>query len=317
METAPRETNLPRGIASGIVAGALWGIVFVAPRMLKQFSPLELVIGRYGLYGLFSLVLLAPIWRQVRPKVTRRDWVVLLRLSLTANIFYYLFLGLSVHLTGVAPAALIVGMLPLTITFAGSRDHGAMALRSLALPLLLIVAGIVCINLDVFLTPRANGSDLTGKILGIAAAIGALASWTDYAVANARYLHKTPKFTNREWSLLSGIATGALSLCLVPLALVFPGAQGARSWDMFLWVNMAVAIGSSVIGNSFWNAASRYLPLTLSGQMIVFETVFALLYGFLYEARLPSLFESAAIALLLTGVCWSMHKHRPAENSPL
>ncbi len=54
------EPDLTRGVACGILAGALWGIVFIAPRMLPHFSPLELVIGRYGLYGLISLALLLP-----------------------------------------------------------------------------------------------------------------------------------------------------------------------------------------------------------------------------------------------------------------
>jgi hypothetical protein len=53
-----------------------------------------------------------------------------------------------------------------------------------------------------------------------------------------------------------------------------------------------VALGASVIGNGLWNAASRLLPLSLSGQLIVFETLFALLYGFLHDARWPLPLES-------------------------
>ena len=45
--------------------------------------------------------------------------------------------------------------------------------------------------------------------------------------------------------------------------------------------------------------ASRRLPLTLSGQLIVFETVFALLYGFIYLLKycldMPRHFHAAPL----------------------
>jgi drug/metabolite transporter (DMT)-like permease len=77
-----------------------------------------------------------------------------------------------------------------------------------------------------------------------------------------------------------------------------------------------VALGASVIGNGLWNAASKLLPLSLSGQLIVFETLFALLYGFLHEGRWPRPLESCAIALMLAGVLWSVSLHRPAAQAP-
>lgn len=49
------------GIACGIGAGALWGLVFLAPALARDFAPLQLAIGRYVFYGLFSALLLAPI----------------------------------------------------------------------------------------------------------------------------------------------------------------------------------------------------------------------------------------------------------------
>jgi drug/metabolite transporter (DMT)-like permease len=43
--------------------------------------------------------------------------------------------------------------------------------------------------------------------------------------------------------------------------------------------------------------------------MIVFETLFALLYGFVYDHRLPRPLEIAAIVLLVAGVSWSVRRH--------
>ncbi|MFT4191829.1 MAG: hypothetical protein QM617_09950, partial [Comamonas sp.] len=70
------------------------------------------------------------------------------------------------------------------------------------------------------------------------------------------------------------------------------------------------------IGNQLWNIASRRVPVTLSGQLIISETLFALLYGFVYGQQWPRLLEAVAIALLVGGVAWAVQRHavaRPAE----
>lgn len=300
------------GLSCGVAAGALWGIIFVAPKMLPAFSPLALSAARYVLYGVLSLALGLPVWRTLWRKTSRHDWLVLLLLSLPGNLLYYLCVAGGVQRAGVAPVSLIVGLLPVTVTLAGAAERGSLPLRQLALPLLMAVAGVVCIYLDAPDT-SAGGYGSTYAI-GLLMAAGALACWTVYAVCNARYLRKRPQFTSREWSLLTGIATGALSLALAVPAFLMPGlatsaAQPASAWAMFWLVNAGVALGASVLGNSLWNAASRKLPLTLSGQLIVFETVFALLYGFVYEGRWPHGLEVVAALLLLGGVALAARRH--------
>lgn len=161
-----------------------------------------------------------------------------------------------------------------------------------------------------------HGVSLGQQLIGLLGALLALGVWTVYAVWNARRLAATPKFTSHEWSLLTGVATGLLSLVLVPAFFLGGGkVHVPAAWGWFWMVSFAVAIGASVIGNGLWNAASRYLPLSLSGQMIVFETLFALLYGFLHEGRWPHGLEAVAIVLMLTGVLWSVRLHRPAPEA--
>lgn len=305
-----------QGISYGLAAGALWGMVFLAPHLLPSFSPMALSAARYLCYGAISLVLIAPLWPRLRYKVTRGDWVALLRLSLVGNLVYYLFVAAAVHLAGIAPASLIVGVLPVTVTLVGSRDHGALKLSQLALPLALVGLGILSINADVFGHHADAGQPWWVRLAGIGCALGALASWTWYAVANARYLARCGHFTSHEWALLTGVTTGALAVLLAIPAFVWPGVGDApaQPWHLFWLVNIAIAVGASSIGNAFWNAASRRLPLTLSGQMIVFETLFALIYGFLYDARWPRPLELAAIVLLLAGVSWSVRLH--ADRAP-
>jgi hypothetical protein len=63
---AHREPAKLTGVACGVGAGAPWGLVFLAPELVRDFSPLQLCIGRYLCYGLIALALLAPRWRACR-----------------------------------------------------------------------------------------------------------------------------------------------------------------------------------------------------------------------------------------------------------
>ncbi len=306
--------NLLLGLLCGLVAGAFWGGVFLAPKLLIAFTPLQMTAGRYIAYGLASAVLLLPTWRPVMAKMDGRDWRDLFLLSLLGNLIYYVGLSISVQSSGVALASLIIGLLPVTVTLVGAKPGEGVSLRLLAAPLALIVAGGVCINVSVF--TQSHGAQIGQQVVGVLGATLALAMWTAYAVWNARRLAATPKFTSHEWSLLTGLATGLLSLVLVVPAFMLGGQVHASSaWAGFWAVSFAVAIGASVIGNGLWNTASRLLPLSLSGQLIVFETLFALLYGFLHEGRWPRGLETAAIVLMLAGVLWSVRLHRPPREA--
>ena len=311
--TDPRRLTL--GLLCGLIAGAFWGGVFLAPLLLADFTPLQMTAGRYLAYGLASLVLLAPtalaVFGRMTGRMTGRDWRDLALLSLLGNLIYYVGLAVAVQNAGVAAASLIIGLLPVTVTLVGARPGEGVPLRRLAAPLALLAAGVVCINVDVFRS--GEGAPAPRLILGVLGAVLALACWTLYAVWNARRLAATPTFNSHEWSLLTGVVTGALSLVLiVPAFLVGAAGHVSSAWTLFWGVSLAVALGASVIGNGLWNAASRLLPLSLSGQLIVFETLFALLYGFLHEGRWPRPLESLAIGLMLVGVLWSVSLHRPA-----
>ncbi|MBY4897973.1 DMT family transporter [Cupriavidus sp. AU9028] len=314
------------GVLCGLLAGALWGMVFIAPKLLPAFSPWELAIGRYLAYGIVAAIAAAPLMRRIARKLRRADCIALLRQAMTGNLLYYVLLAFGVQLAGVGPTSLIIGILPISVTLLGRRDHGAVPLKRLALPLLVVALGIACINIDLF----SGGGSVHGaaadpvlrpvwhKIAGVICAAGALLCWSLYAVDNARYLQRNPQYSGNEWSALYGLSTGAVSLVLAVIGWLLFGdailADTHRDWQWFLWVNAAVALGASLIGNNLWNIASRRLPLTLSGQMIVFETLFALAYGFVYDGRWPRPLEIAAIALLMVGVAWSVRMHAGGDS---
>jgi len=305
---AGRSTFL--GIACGVVAGALWGLVFVVPEIVRSFSPLWLAAGRYVIYGVIALGLLLPTWPRLKPLVGHGEWMALAWLSLLGNTLYYVLLASAVQLGGVAMTSLVIGFLPVAVTLIGSRERGAVPLPRLLPSLLLSAAGVVCIGWET-LGKAASGSLLT-QATGFACAFGALASWTTFAVSNSRWLARLERVSSHDWSVLIGVVTGAQGLLLVPVALLLDaGGSTAAQWLLFAGVCTGVAVFSSVIGNGLWNRMSRLLPLTMVGQMILFETLFALLYGFLWARRWPTVLEGVAVLLVLGSVLTCLAAHRP------
>lgn len=297
------------GIGFGVLAGALWGLVFLAPALTPEFNALQVSAARYLAYGAMALVLIAPRWKSLKAKLTRADWLALMWLSLAGNIVYYVFLATAVQMAGSAPAALIVGLLPVVISLIGSREEGAVSLAKLTPSLVLAVAGVALISASSF-TQGGSQENWQAQAVGLICAMGALLSWTLFAVGNARHIARLPHVSSHDWSLLLGVVTGAQALLMTPAFLLSSQAQDTETWLRLGMISCAIALLASVAGNALWNSASRRLPLTMTGQMVIFETLFALLYGFVWEQRLPTVLEISAIAALVLAVLWCVSSHR-------
>lgn len=305
-------TGIWLGLACGVAAGAAWGLVFLAPELAAEFSPLQLAAARYLAYGLIAAALVLPRWQALRRHVGAREWRALFWLSLLGNSLYYVLLAHAVQRGGMAMTSLVIGFLPVAVTWVGSRSAGAVPLRRLAPALVLGLAGVACIAWESL--ARVSNVPPGQRWLGFACAVGALASWSAYAVGNSRQLARLQGVSAHDWSLLTGVVTGAQALVLaVPAFVLADFVQPAAVWWRFVGVSAGVALLASVLGNALWNQASRLLPLTLVGQMVVFETLFALLYGFLWEARWPTAWEWAAMVLVTSAVlsCISAHRAPP------
>ncbi|WP_113179629.1 DMT family transporter [Agrobacterium cavarae] len=301
------------GLFYGMLAGALWGGIFLAPKLIPAgFTPLQLSTARYLTFGVIALVLIAPKIKRVSAQFGRAEWIALLWLSLVGNLLYYVFISTAVQLSGVAFTSIIIGFLPVAVTIIGSMDHGAVSLKRLWPSLFFGAVGIIGISWQSLMH---DGTPMDArKLIGLAAAIGALASWTAFAVGNARWLVRLHAVSADEWNLMTGVVTGGIALVLAVPAFAFGGvAHPASDWMQFTMVAVGLGISASIFGNALWNRMSRLLPLTMVGQMILFETLFALLYGFLWEGRGPTMIESVAIVSVVLSVLLCMQAHRPRK----
>jgi drug/metabolite transporter (DMT)-like permease len=80
---------------------------------------------------------------------------------------------------------------------------------------------------------------------------------------------------------------------------------------VFLGLMAAIGLLASWLGTLCWNAASQRLPTALAGQLIVFETLAALLYAYLWRGRWPEPLALAGVALLVVGVLWGVRLRPP------
>jgi drug/metabolite transporter (DMT)-like permease len=308
------DRSLMKGAVYGVCAGLCWGVIFLGPELTPGLSGLQLAVLRFLCYGAISAVLLMRRWRRVCTPLTLEDWKSLFWLSLIGNLIYYSLVGTGVQWVGIATTSLIVGLIPVLVTLAGRHDANAVPLRKLFPSLCCAMGGVVLISWHALSSD--DGLNTLTNLFGILCAFGALVTWSWFAVSNARRLIKVTRVSSHDWALLTGIMTGAQSLLLAVPVLGFQGSQhGLAEWLDFLWVAGGVALLSSVVGGACWNQASRLLPLALSGQVLVIETLAALVFGFLWEHRLPDGHELSAIALLLTGVVWCLNVHRAPQRS--
>lgn len=304
-------TNRWIGVACGLGAGAMWGLVFLAPKFAPDASPMLMSAGRYLAYGVLAAALLAPRWNKVAPLLDAKAWRGLAWLSLAGNIVYYLFLVVSVHFAGVAASALIVGMVPVVVAIWGLKDPDAPPLRKVGPPILLAALAVGLIGWE-SLSREALNRDVGQVLLGLGCGLAALISWSAYAIGNSRWMARLPQVSAHDWSLLTGVVTGGFALLLAVPAVVEASGQTGDQWARLAAASMGVAILASIVGNAFWNQASRLLPLSMLGQMIVFETLFAFAYGYLWEGRGPTVIEIVAMAMMVVSVLWCVRAHRPA-----
>jgi len=311
------------GIAYALAAGLMWGLVFLLPLLLHDYPPLLLSVGRYLAFGLIALPL-AWFDRRGLRKLARADWIEALKLSAVGNLLYFLCLASAIQRAGGPLPTVIIGTLPVVIAIAANLRNGARDGRlpwgRLAPSLLAIAAGIACVNrMELHALRQDANANLPRYLSGALFALGAVACWTWYPLRNADWLRNHPDRSPRAWATAQGLAVLPLSLLgygLVTLGMhftepAFPLALGPRP-TLFVGLMIATGLLASWLGTLCWNEASQRLPTALAGQLIVFETLAALVYAFIFRGAWPAPLALFGIGLLCAGVLWAARiKPRP------
>jgi drug/metabolite transporter (DMT)-like permease len=315
------------GVVFALMAGLVWGLVFVAPLLLPEYSAALLTCGRYLAFGLIALPL-GWLDRARLRQFAASDWLEALKLSAIGNILYYLCLAAAIQRAGGPLPTMVIGTLPVVIAVSSNlrdaRRDGRLPWLKLLPSLGLIATGIACVN-QVELQQLRSQADFnaTRYASGALLAVGAVVCWTWYPMRNADWLRAHADRSPRTWATAQGLMT-------LPLAVVGYGALWL--WSAFggdpgqlmpfgptpqryLLLMLAVGLLASWLGTLCWNEASQRLPTALVGQLIVFETLSALTYALLLRGAWPDGMTLAGIGLLVAGVVWAL-RIRP-ESLPL
>jgi drug/metabolite transporter (DMT)-like permease len=291
------------GIFAGLAAGALWGLVFIAPRMVPGLSSVDLTAGRFISYGALSAVLLLLVRQSAKP--TFNQALSALGLSVLGFTGYYLLLVFAIRDAGTAVPSLIIGTIPIWMMLLGKPA----GLRWAAL-----LPGLVLTLLGLVVMMRAEaGVSTQGQDFwrGVAFALASMVCWTAFGLLNAMWLKKHPAVSATTWANWLGVATGLGALGLWVVAGSDANtllAQQNRAQTALVCI--ATGIGSAWLATILWNIASQRLSASLCGQLIVSETLFALVYSFVWDGQWPTLLQALACVLFVAGILASIRAHR-------
>lgn len=296
------------GILAGLAAGALWGLVFVAPAWAPGLAPVDLAAGRFASYGFTSLLVML-LARGKRRWPTWRQLGAALGLSVLGFSGYYLLLVLSIRDAGVEVPTLIIGTIPIWVMLLGKPEH--LLWRSLLPGLLLTITGVLLMMGTETAGAAAHATQGWVYWRGIGFALLSMLCWTAFAVLNSAWLKHHHEVNVTDWTNWLGVASGlgAVALWLVlgsePKVLLAQAdiAQAAM-------VCIATGVGSAWLATVLWNIASRNLSASLCGQLIVSETLFALLYAFVGYGVWPHWLQLLASAVFVLGIVASIRAHK-------
>lgn len=310
-------TNISKGTAYALGACFIWGLIFIVPLYMEGFTTIEIALGRYLTYGMISLVILLRTYFQGTYSYPLGIWVKAIGFSFACTMNYYIFVILSVRYSTPAICALILGIAPISIAFYGNWRHKECSYQSLIMPSLLVLLGLIVINAPYIIeTPAAST-----HLLGVFCALWALMAWSWYVVENSAFLKKNPEIDSGNWSTLIGVSTlfwvfvlGAVTTVFFEEQLDFnkyiqPGPQLVH----FLAGCAVLGFLCSWLGAYLWNKASLYLPVSLAGQLMVFETLFGISFVYGLDQSLPPEIEFLGMTFLLIAIIYgirvSSHAH--------
>ena len=291
------------GILAGLAAGALWGLVFIAPRMVPGLSSVDLTAGRFVSFGALSFALMLLVRQSAWP--TLRQAYSAIGLSLLGFTGYYLLLVFAIRDADTAVPSLIIGTIPVWMMLLGKP--AGLRWGALLPGLVLTSMGLGLMMQAEVHMPMPNQNFWRG----VAFALAAMVCWTAFGLLNAAWLKKHPNISATTWANWLGVATGlgALGLWLV---------AGSSANELLVQQNrlqtaivcIATGIGSAWLATVLWNIASQRLSASLCGQLIVSETLFALVYSFVWDGQWPGLGQTLACTLFMAGILASIRAHR-------
>lgn len=296
-----RDDSIIKGVILVTGACALWGLIFIIPLFLKDCDVIDVALGRYFFFGIVSLIFLGSrgsfFFRY--PKLL---WFDAIKLAFFSTILHYSALILCMRYLGSTLATLILGLSAICVSLYGCYKERTSLLKIL-LPSILICSGLPLLYLAKIKSMHLN---LLDSLLGFVFALIALGSWVIYLLANHFYSKKYPYIKAHDWISLIGL--GALLFVLISLGprFYFKSIHSLNIDLKFITCSLILGLGSSWLASLLWNCGSELIPLSLSGPLVILETVFGLFFVYLFQKEFPKPVEWIGILFILCGIFFGL-----------
>ena len=311
-----------KGVLFILSACFIWGLNFVVPGLLAEFSPFEITLGGFFFLGILSCTLM--LGQGIKKWKFHPPGCLDSSSSFCPGCEYSLLFSPRhrIALLKCLCDCPFDGISPITISFYGNWRQKECSNRQLVIPSLLIGSGVVCVNWEAFfsLSWQAGWEYAFGLFCGILS----LLAWNWHVVANAHFLKLNPTLSSSDWSSLIGIGTFAWVLLLIPLFFATASSDDLVKYtrfepELYYFLGGCLVMGflCSWLAYDFWNIGTQALPIYLTGQLSIFETIFGILFFYLLKGSLPTFLESFGMITTLSGVCFSMYLFRKPLGSPL
>lgn len=268
----------------------IWAINFsVVKYATGSFSPTAFTGLRVTLAALF---LIGVAFTGVRPRLARRDILVLLLLGVLGNGLYQLFFVHGVARTRAGNAALIVGSAPALIAlFARLRGLERLKVMTLA-GIGLSIAGI-----GLVIAGSAKSPDGETTLLGSLLVFGGVLCWTVYTVFLQPYTRKINVGQLASITMVGGavplLAVSTPALIATEWGAVSPGAWGALFYASIISMGVAYLL---------WYRGLRLLGPTRTAVYSNLQPMIALLVAWAFLSETPTAFQAIGAATIVAGV---------------
>lgn len=298
-------------IVCAIAVNCIWGLAFVIPKYLSELDPALVALGRYFFYGMLSAAIL--VAAAAARGMGQVPWARAFAYAFIGHVGYYMVLVWSISRGGIMVVAPIMATLPVSVAVVGNVLNKDLDFRRLVVPLLLILAGITSLRIYQNSQAALQHVQVRDMVYGALLALGALSMWTAYAVLNARYL-KRSQISSVTWAQAMGLCCLLQVLIGLPLWLAFQEQRSqALEWASnvdtlarFLAGILVLGVVVSWFATQVWNRVSRRLPITVTGQLLVVQSLAAIVYGSWLERQLPQWIELLCVVAVVVGVVWGV-----------
>ncbi|HEU4748561.1 MAG TPA: DMT family transporter [Gemmatimonadaceae bacterium] len=268
----------------------IWAINFsVVKYATGSFSPTAFTGLRVTLAALF---LIGVAFTGVRPRLTRKDILLLLLLGVLGNGLYQLFFVHGVARTRAGNAALIVGSAPALIALF-ARLRGLERLRGMTLAGI----GLSIVGIALVIAGSAKARDGETTLLGSLLVFGGVLSWTVYTVFLQPYTKRINVGQLAAITMVGGavplLAVSAPALIATDWAAVSRGAWAALFYASIISMGVAYML---------WYRGLRLLGPTRTAIYSNLQPMIALLVAWAFLSETPTVFQAIGAATIVAGV---------------